>query len=376
MLDFRAFNCYTNTMKKIRLNLNKRSYNIVIGKDSLNSLPRVLRSLDIGRDAFIITNSKIKSLYGNRLKGMIKKIGYSVRYEIIPDTERAKSTSICIKVLNQIARYDRKKRIFIVAFGGGVVGDLAGFVASIYKRGISYIQIPTTLLSQVDSAIGGKVAIDLAVGKNLVGSFYQPKLVISDISLLKSLSLSEIKNGLAEIVKYGVIKDHNLFTYVEKNYIHAFKLKMSFMDYVISKCSKIKAEIVEKDETDKKDIRIILNYGHTVGHALEAAGNYRQYSHGEAVSMGMVIEAYLSYKLGHASYKIFLRIKNLLKAMGLPIRLKNVSLSKILEAQEHDKKIISGLNRFVLPTRIGAVKICENIPKTIIVSALKEGTSL
>jgi len=359
-------------MKKVTLNLNERSYNILIGKGALSCLPNELKRLDIGRDAFVVTNPRLKGLYGKKLKGLLRSIGYSVKCQIIPDSERAKSASVCIKILNKIAEYDTKKRIFIIAFGGGVVGDLAGFIASIYRRGIPYVQIPTTLLSQVDSAIGGKVAIDLPVGKNLAGSFYQPRLVVSDVSLLKSLPSFEVKNGLAEIVKYGIIKDEEFFAKLEEKHKDIFDLKTDFMDYVMHRCSKIKAEVVQRDERDKKDIRIILNYGHTIGHAIEAAGGYKNYTHGEAVAIGMLAEAELAYNLGFLKKRSLLRIENLLKAIGLPTFTRGVQLSRVLKAQEHDKKIISGVNRFVLPTRIGRVKVCENVAVSRIASALRQ----
>jgi len=359
-------------MKKIKVRLKERSYDILIGSGCLNSLGRALGRLDIGRDAFIITNAKIKSLYGRQINRALRKTCSSVRYQVIPDSERAKSVSVCLKILNKIAGHDKKKRIFVVAIGGGVAGDLAGFIASVYRRGIPYVQIPTTLLAQVDSAIGGKVAIDLAVGKNLVGSFYQPRLVVSDVSLLKSLPLFEIKNGLAEIIKYGVIKDVRLFAFIEKHYRDILRLEKSALNYVIYKCSKIKAGIVEIDERDSKDKRIILNCGHTIAHAIETASSYKNYTHGEAVAIGMLAEGSLSCKLGLLRPAALSRLENLLEGIGLPTRLSGVSIGRVIEAQEHDKKIIRQVNRFVLPTRIGSVKICENIPVSLIKSVIRE----
>lgn len=360
-------------MKKIRVHLKEKSYDIVIGKNALGLLPKLLKDLCIGRDAFIITNAKIKSLCGKRLEKIFGSLKYSIRYELIPDSEKAKSTPVFIKTLNKLARYDRAKQLFIVSLGGGVVGDLAGFVASVYRRGMPYIQIPTTLLSQVDSAIGGKVAVDLPIGKNLIGSFYQPRLVVSDISFIESLPVSELRNGLAEVVKYGIIKDYFLFSYIEKNYRNLFsRSKSVFLDFIIYRCSRIKADIVSLDETDKKDIRIILNYGHTIGHAIETAGSYKKYSHGEAVAIGMVAEAYLSYKLGHLSYNNFLRIETLLKNIGLPVRARGINMLDILKAQEHDKKVVKGVNRFALPTSVGGIKVYENIPMDAIKASLDE----
>jgi len=359
-------------MKRLKVNLKERSYDVVIGHGALNSLSDIVKKLDIGRDAFIVATPIIKALYGSRVRKQLKKAGCSCFFRLIPDSEKAKSVSICINILNELAAYDTKKRIFIVALGGGVTGDLAGFIASVYRRGIPYIQIPTTLLSQVDSAVGGKVAIDLSVGKNLIGSFYQPRVVVSDISLLKSLPDSEIKNGLAEVVKYGLISDAEFFTYLEENYVNILKSKPEVLEHTILKCSKLKALVVEKDERDNKDIRIALNCGHTIGHAIEAAGGYSKYTHGEAVALGMVIEAGLACILKKLNPKVRTRLEVLLGAIGLPTRIEGVDLDNIMTAQEHDKKIISGVNRFVLPVKIGGVRVFDSIPTSKVRTALSE----
>jgi len=205
-------------MKKIRVNLKDRSYDILIGESLLKGCGPILNRLDIGKDAVIVTNKYLLGLYGTILARSLKRAGISVRFELVPDSERAKSNRTAIELINRIAGYDKGKRLFIIAFGGGVIGDLAGFVAAVYKRGVPYVQIPTTLLAQVDSSIGGKVAIDTPIAKNLIGAFYQPRLVLSDISLIKTLSKRQIRNGIAEILKYGVIKDRNLFEYLKKNH--------------------------------------------------------------------------------------------------------------------------------------------------------------
>jgi len=291
----------------------------------------------------------------------------SISCEKIPDKETSKSNKEATRLIQKISQLDRHRGTFIVAFGGGVVGDLAGFVASIYKRGIPYVQIPTTLLGQVDSAIGGKVAIDTDLAKNLIGAFYQPRAVISDISFLKSLPAREIRSGFAEIIKYGIIADKNLFFFIEKNIKKLLKRDKTSLEYVIYKCSKIKADVVRRDEKDTKGIRAILNYGHTVGHAIEAASGYSKlYTHGEAIAVGMIIAAEISNELGLLKEKELERIESLIKIIGLPTKIKSLKLKKIMDAQSYDKKIIHGVNRFILPTRIGKVKICENISKKMI----------
>jgi 3-dehydroquinate synthase len=351
-------------MKKIRVNLGKNSYDILICSNELDKLGSCLKRLNIGRDAVIVTNPVIKKLFGGRVKRALVSDGFSVRFETIPDSEKAKSEKVCIRLLNNISKFDIRRRVFIVALGGGVVGDLAGFTASIYKRGIPYVQIPTTLLSQVDSAIGGKTAIDLSAGKNLAGAFYQPKLVFSDVLFLEKLPGKELISGLAEVIKYGIIKSPGLFRFLEKNYKKILNRDKGAFLRVVAECGIIKAGIVEKDEMDNKKIRVILNLGHTIGHAIETASGYRgYYNHGQAVGLGMLSSVYIAEKKGFLTKSDGRRIKNIIKNTGLPVRLKNVKLKDILSAQSHDKKFIHGKNRFVLPVKIGKVVVKEGIPE-------------
>lgn len=360
-------------MKKIRVNLGERSYDIVVGYNCLSSLGRVIKKLDIGRDALVVTNLTIFRLYGKKLKDSLERAGLSVRFEKVPDGEKAKSQRQFINLAERIASFDKKKGVFIVAFGGGVIGDLAGFIAAVYKRGIPYIQVPTTLLAQVDSAIGGKVAIDLSWGKNLIGAFYQPRLVFSDVALLNSLSLRQIRSGLAEIVKYGVIKDPRLFCYLEDNYSCLLKRNKSDLTEVILRSARIKARVIEKDERDTKARRIILNFGHTIGHAMETAAGYsRLISHGEAVAIGMLIASEIARELEMIAGSSLQRIERLLQKFGLPTKTNRLYLSRILAAADHDKKIIRGKNRFVLPTRIGQVKAMQDVPLSLISGAIKK----
>ncbi len=360
-------------MKRIRVSLGDRSYDILIGHGLAPVSGAILKRLKVGRDAIVISNKTLAKTYFKKIENSIKKCGMSVKLELVPDSEKAKSHNILIGLLNRVGAYDKNKVPFIVALGGGVIGDLAGFAASIYKRGIPYIQIPTTLLAQVDSAIGGKVAIDLAVAKNLVGSFYQPKAVISDTSVLKSLSPRQVCNGLSECIKYGVVKDRGLFEYLENNYHKILALERDALERVIFWASKIKASIVEEDEFDRTGKRAILNYGHTIGHAIEAASNYsKRYNHGEAIAAGMVIAARISSKLGLLQESERLRIESLIKKCTLPVRIEGLKLSSIYAAHLHDKKFIHGKNRFILPTGIGSVRIVEGIADSIIVRSIRE----
>jgi len=357
----------------VRVSLKDRSYNILIGHGLILKVGAILKNLRLGKDAIIVVNKKIARLYGKKIKDSLKRSEISSKLEFVPDSEKAKSDNILRSLLYKISAYDKNRSLFLIAFGGGVIGDLTGFSASIYKRGIPYAQIPTTLLSQVDSAIGGKTAIDMPIAKNFVGSFYQPRVVISDMSILKSLPKRQIRNGLAECIKYGVIKDPGLFVYLENNYKKALALDKEVLKNIILSCSKIKARVVEKDEFDKLGKRVILNYGHTIGHAIEGSSGYsKEYNHGEAIAIGMICAAYISYKMGLIKFSDRLRIESLIKKCGLPVKLSGLKISRIYNSLLCDKKFINGKNRFVLPVKIGKVRIVDGIKRSFIIESIKE----
>lgn len=358
-------------MQTVSVHLKHDSYKICIGYRILPQLEKLLRRLSLGRDAVIITNSRINKLYGQRVVSILRKGKFSAKVFLIPDSEESKSADVVFGLVRKIAAYDVEKNIFVVALGGGVVGDAAGFVAAMYKRGTPYIQVPTTLLAQIDSAIGGKVAIDLAIGKNLVGAFYQPKLVLSDAALLATLDKRQMRNGLAEAVKYGVIRDERLFDYISNNYKKLLSRDLKALAEVVRYCSKIKAEVVSADEKEKKGIRTILNFGHTLGHAIETAGGYKRYHHGEAVALGMRIAASISCRLGIMKEGDSLRLGQLLSKIGLPAKIQGVKFSDIIKAVSHDKKFRNRENRFVLPAKIGHVRIVEGVPAKTISQAVK-----
>lgn len=360
-------------MIKIKVHLRDRSYDIVIGDGLLKKAGAILKKLNVGRDAVVVTNGRLLRLYGRPLEKSLTKCGLTVHFEIVPDSEKAKSAAIATRLIDRISKHDKRKSIFIIAFGGGVVGDLAGFVAAVYKRGIPYVQIPTTLLAQVDSSIGGKVAIDLSIAKNMVGAFYQPRIVISDVSVLKSLSTGQVRSGLAEIIKYGIIEDARLFSFLESNYAKILKRDRNALEYVIRRSAGIKAGFVERDELDKKGVRAILNYGHTIGHAIEAASGYSgRYNHGEAIAIGMIIAARLSQKLGLMRQGQADRIERLIKSAGLPARIEGLKFKNIYESHLHDKKFSRKKNRFVLPTGIGRARVIEAVSDSAIRSVIKE----
>jgi 3-dehydroquinate synthase len=348
-------------MKIVKVRLKKRSYDIIIGASILSLLGKRIKKLKLGCDAYVITNARLKNKYGKALSDALKSSQFNVRFKLVPDTEKSKSIATASRVIDDLTRYDRKKRIFIVAFGGGVIGDLAGFIASIYKRGVPYLQIPTTLLAQVDSAIGGKTAVDLIQGKNLIGAFYQPRLVFSDVRLLESLSPRQIRAGLAEVVKYALIKDAYLFDYLEKNYRKILGFNLKALESIIFRCSSIKARIVEQDEKEEKGIRTVLNFGHTLGHAIEAAGGYKKYNHGEAIAIGMLLAADLSKNLGLLNASVALRLEKLIQSFGLPIKISGVSVDKIIAKHYRDKKFSGSKNKFVLTRGIGRTQIKEAV---------------
>lgn len=358
--------------RTVKVKLDLRSYDVIVGRNIISFLGKILKEKKLFKYAFIITNQRISSLYSKFIRETLERSGFKFKFSKIPDTEKSKSFDQVKKLLKEIILFGRKRDVFIVALGGGVVGDISGFLASIYKRGIPYIQIPTTLLSQIDSGIGGKTGIDLPFAKNMVGTFYQPRFVFSDPSFLSTLSKREIRSGLAEAIKYGVIKDRGLFEFIERNYSNLINLDLNLLERLVYFCSKIKAEIVSRDEKEEKGIRTHLNFGHTIGHAIEAASKFSKYSHGEAISIGMICASLISHYLGLLDRDSLNRIENILSLVGLPVNLRGLKLEDILKAQSFDKKIISGRNRFVLPTKIGKVIIYKNVPLNLIRRVIKE----
>ena len=359
-------------MHTLNVKLGEHSYNIVTGERILSGLGQAVRALNCGHDAVVVSNPVIMRHHGAALLRSLHKAGLTTLVLEVPSGERSKSAPVAFKLIEKLARHDVRRKLFVVAFGGGVVGDLAGYVAAAYIRGVPYIQVPTTLLAQVDSAIGGKVAVDLPVGKNLVGAFYQPRIVFSDVDVLKSLTLRQIRNGLAEVIKYGIICDKNFFDYVDRNIGRLLKRDQRIMTQVVNDCSTIKARIVECDERETKGVRTILNFGHTIGHAIEAANQYCDYHHGEAVALGMRAATTISHRCGLLKSVQADKINSLITRAGLPEKLRKVPVPAILKHMEHDKKFKGRTNRFVLATAIGSVRVMDGINRKVIISALEE----
>jgi len=357
-------------MKKVRVRLGSNSYDIHIGIGLLMQTGAKLKEIGLSDKLVIITDPTVKSLYGNTLKQSLTRSGFKVLTLEVPEGEEQKSLETAGKLYHGLTDFYAERTTPILALGGGVIGDLTGFVAATYLRGVPLIQIPTTLLAQVDSSIGGKVAVDHGQLKNKIGAFYQPRLVISDIATLKTLTPGELSDGLAEAIKYGVIWDEELFTYIEGNLDRIKALDDRALETVVFRSAKIKAEVVGKDERDF-GLRNILNYGHTVGHAIESVSDFKV-QHGEAVAIGMLVAARISNKLGILDANEVARLKGVIARAGLPTELPSLQLEGLIQAMKHDKKILQGKLRFVLPKSIGEVFITDEVSHSMIEEVLVE----
>ncbi len=346
-------------MKTVTVGLDKRRYNIHIGENLLEKAGDFLPP-GLSSNCLLVTDEYVDGHYGAQVKEILAGLGFNVSKEVVPPGESAKCLAMAARLYNRAFDHGLGRRSPIFALGGGVVGDLAGFVAATYMRGVPFIQLPTTLLAQVDSSVGGKVAINHPRGKNIIGAFYQPKAVIADISLLKTLPERELQAGMAEVIKYGVIRDEDFFQYLEENLEQAMALDTQVLGNMVARCCEIKARVVEKDEREA-GLRAILNFGHTVGHAIEALGNYRLKNHGEAVAVGMAMEAGLANVLGMFADEELQRLRKLLQRVSLDIQPpEEWRRREAIELMQQDKKAVQKEIYFVLPRTIGEVVI-ENI---------------
>ena len=346
-------------------------YDVVVGNGMTTHLGQTLRDLGIANDVVIVTDRTIAAWYLDPLVRHLRRKGFRPRSIVLPPGEQQKSLTTASKVYSSMIRAGIGRSSAVLALGGGVIGDLSGFVAATYHRGITLVQIPTTLLSQVDSSIGGKVAVNHPLGKNMIGAFYQPTVVWTDVSYLRTLPVRELTCGLGEIIKYGVIRDPKLFTWLEEHVDGVLLRREEDLLHVQATCSSTKAAICGRDERES-GVRVILNFGHTIGHALEAAGGYRSVKHGEGVLMGMKAESWLARELGLLRDTTYERIIDLIDRVPLYCSTRSLRPSAILQAMSRDKKSVSGKKRFVLPTRIGRVEVVEGISPALIKASLKE----
>ncbi len=354
----------THSNQTVTVGLGKRSYDIVIGPGSLHRMGQYLQALGLSGKVGVVTNPTLARLYGASLKKAIVKAGFTCHVISIPDGERTKTLRWVSSIVDELVKHRFERRSALVALGGGVIGDITGFAASMYLRGIPFIQVPTTLVAQVDSSVGGKTGVNHPSGKNLIGAFYQPALVVSDTNTLQTLPRREWLAGLAEVIKYGVIADKNFFAFLEDRIEHILDMKEKDVQKVVTRCCEIKARVVAKDERES-GLRRILNYGHTIGHALESLGRYRQYIHGEAVGIGMVHEALLANYLELCSKGVVDRQRALIQRTGLPVRMPAHSFSRFWGAMRHDKKVAQGIVHCVLPRSIGKVQVMPLEPRTV-----------
>lgn len=356
-------------MKPTRIDVTSErgTYPVLVGPGLTRDLPALLADRGMGKQRLVVTNAAIWRLHGRRARGTVAR---GDRPVLMPDGERAKTLDTVATIYEACVSRGLDRSAGIVAFGGGVVGDIAGFAAATYLRGIAVAQVPTTLLAQVDSAIGGKTGVNLTAGKNLVGAFYSPSLVVCDPEVLGTLSKREFRAGLYEVVKYGVISSGLLFTRVQRDLEAILARNAAVLTPVIAACCRIKADVVMADERESGPRRA-LNFGHTIGHALEAITRYRRFRHGEAIGYGMLAAARLSVMRGAMTESDEERLASLLRAMGTLPRVTDLRTSDALDVIARDKKVVAGRLHFVLADGIGKTKIVSDVHTKELVTAMK-----
>jgi 3-dehydroquinate synthase len=357
----------------VKVALGVRSYMIQIGAGLLPRLGTECRKLNLGQRCAVIADDQVLKPYGATAERSLREAGFEPVLCAVPPGETSKSLKRAAECYQQLAAHRLERRSFVVALGGGVVGDLAGFVAATFLRGIDLVQVPTTLLAQVDSSVGGKVGVNLKAGKNLVGAFWQPRLVLCDLDTLATLPPREFRAGLAEVIKYGVIYDAALFERLEQVLPRLLKRDPEVLASVVASCCQIKAAVVSQDETETGR-RAILNFGHTIGHALETVAGYGQYLHGEAIAIGQVLAARLSRRLLDLPQRDVDRLAQLLAKAGLPteVRLDRGQRAKLQEVMYHDKKVANGVLKFVLANKIGQVSFGQAVGREMLEEVLAE----
>jgi 3-dehydroquinate synthase len=355
-------------VQTLQVDVGHSRYPISIGAGLIAN--RELLDARIGaRDLLIVTNTTVAHLYLEKLMGGLA--GRRVAECILPDGEQHKTLQTAGWVFDALVGNKMNRDATVLALGGGVVGDIAGFAAACYQRGIGYAQLPTTLLAQVDSSVGGKTGVNHSGGKNLIGAFYQPLCVITDTDTLATLPDRELRAGLAEVIKYGCVWDPLLFDWLDRNMDKLLARDADALTYAIARSCEIKATVVAKDEREH-NLRAILNFGHTFGHAVEAATAYETYLHGEAVGLGMLIAADLSHRLGLIDAAVTQRVRDLLARTGLPTEAPQVGAARALELMQMDKKVLAGTVRLVLLDRLGRAIVTGDYPRAALDATLKE----
>jgi 3-dehydroquinate synthase len=360
----------TSQHQTVRVALGDRSYNIHIGPGLLDRADELVRPLGFGNAGVIITDSNVGALYATRLQAALARGGIQTVVLTVPAGESSKAFRQVERLIKRFPQLKLDRHSVVFALGGGVVGDLAGFVSAIYLRGLQYVQVPTSLLAQVDSSVGGKTGVNLPQGKNLVGAFHQPSLVLADTATLKTLPERELRAGFAEVLKHGAIYDARFFGWLEKNHRKVLKLDPLAVAHAVKRCCEIKADVVSQDERES-GLRAILNFGHTIGHAMEALVDYEGLLHGEAISMGMCCAAWLSVRHAGLKKADAKRIEKLIGNSGLPTRIGNsIDLVQLGRAMRLDKKARAGKMRFVLLSRLGKAVVSDAVTDTDIEEAV------
>jgi 3-dehydroquinate synthase len=355
-----------------------QSYPIFVGYGLLDKLDEKIRQVALSGTATIVSDENVFSIYGSKVEGILKDAGFAVNSFVVPPGEETKNMGYAIKIYDFLVEHRAERDDIIIALGGGMVGDLAGFVAATFLRGMFWVQMPTSLVAMVDASIGGKVGVNHPEGKNLIGAFYQPNLVLADCQTLNTLPQRELISGWAEVIKHGLILDKEFFEFLETNVNRLQELEPELLIQAIVRSAAIKAQVVSQDEKEKEGKRTILNYGHTIAHGLEAATQYKRFLHGEAVAIGMVGAAKLSQRLGLLPSAAVERQQALLQKFGLPTSLRakrsnlKLSLAGVTRAMELDKKVRGKAIRWVLLQDIGKAVIRSDVPQQDVLAALQE----
>lgn len=355
-------------MDRLLVNLKEKSYYIDFKYNFLD-LADSLMSINAPKKLLIVTDSNVRKLYGDEVCEILEKAGYDVQVTAFDAGEQSKHMNTILSICEACVRHNMDRKSMIIALGGGVVGDMAGFAASIYMRGIDFVQIPTTLLSQSDSSVGGKTGIDFMQGKNILGAFHQPKLVYINVATLKTLPEREFVSGMGEVIKHAIISDEDFFEYLGDNIERIKELDNELLMKMSYKNCFIKADVVSQDEFEH-GVRADLNFGHTFGHAIESYYEFKM-THGECVGAGMLAASFVSYKRGYIGEAELMRIKRILMLYGFCVQLLINDTNKVLELMQKDKKKKEGKLKFVLPKKIGSVIHCDDLTENEIIDALE-----
>ena len=360
-------------MADVKVNLGERSYTIHIDVSNTNLIGTFLQDMKVNKKILVISDTTVGDLYGIQFINRLNDLGFTVELYCVSPGEHSKSLDSAMMLYTKAITLGLDRNSAIIALGGGVIGDLSGFVAATYLRGVPFVQIPTSLLAQVDSSVGGKVAVNHPMGKNLIGAFYQPRTVVIDIDFLTTLPDRELYTGLAEVIKYGLIADKEFFTYLTDNTEQILNKSPIVLAEIVRRSCEIKAWVVEQDECESS-IRAILNFGHTIGHAIEANTHFSTYNHGEAVAIGMYGAALISNHLGICTKITVDILKHTLIQFNLPVYAPECNVDDLFKLLYRDKKVLDNKINWVLLNEIGRVNICNQVPENIVKMALSEIT--